>query len=151
MSLEDRPSRRAVTVRRATRAAALLVVPVVLGVGCGSGSASGPAVTGLDAEAARGQDIARERGCAACHSADGERGAGPTWKGIWGRPVTLKDGTTATVDAAYVARAVNDPSAQVVEGFPAMPPVKLNDDEIVAITAYIRALGAAPGAGTSTP
>ena len=33
--------------------------------------------------------IHENRGCATCHSLDGTRGQGPSWKGIWGQTHTI--------------------------------------------------------------
>jgi cytochrome c oxidase subunit 2 len=90
-----------------------------------------------------GATVYTKRGCNACHTVDGAPGIGPTWKGIWGHAVKLADGSTVTVDAAYVKQSAQDPASQVVEGFPPiMPSYKgiLSDAEIEAITAYIQSL-----------
>jgi cytochrome c oxidase subunit 2 len=112
----------------------------VAGASLGCSSDSAPPVT-LDAQATKGQQIAKDRGCISCHTASGNRSEGPTWKGLYGHPVTLTDGTTVTADDAYIARSISDPSAQVVSGFnPEMPKNNLSADEIAAVTAYIKAL-----------
>ncbi len=62
--------------------------------------------------------------CSGCHSLDGERKAGPTWLGVYGRSETLEDGTTITVDDAYIRQSILDPNSQIVATFaPAMPDV----------------------------
>lgn len=78
--------------------------------------------------------------CATCHSVDGSAKIGPTIKGIWGHSVELQDGTTVTVDEAYVVESIRNPMAKVVKGFaPAMPPFpQLTDDDIAAVIAYIK-------------
>ena len=45
-------------------------------------------------DASRGQRIYESSGCKACHSIDGSRLVGPTWKGLWGEAVELEDGST---------------------------------------------------------
>lgn len=95
----------------------------------------------LDAQAQRGHQVARDNGCISCHTSGGGRSEGPTWKGIYGQPVTLVDGSTVVVDEAYIRRSVKEPRAQVVAGFSPMATTKtLTDDEIAAVTAYIKAL-----------
>ena len=37
--------------------------------------------------------VHENRGCATCHSLDGTRGQGPSWKGIWGQTHTFADGS----------------------------------------------------------
>jgi cytochrome c oxidase subunit 2 len=55
--------------------------------------------------------------CSGCHSLDGATLAGPTWLGIYGRSETLTDGSTVTVDDAYIRQSIQDPNSQIVEGF----------------------------------
>lgn len=90
-----------------------------------------------------GATVYTKRGCNACHTVDGSAGIGPTWKGMWGHPVKLADGSTVEVDAAYIKQSVQDPTSQIVAGFPPiMPSYKgiLSDREIEALTAYIQTL-----------
>jgi mono/diheme cytochrome c family protein/cytochrome c551/c552 len=70
-----------------------------------------------------GASLYKAKGCNACHSLDGTRIVGPTWKGIWGR-VEKTSGGDVTVDEAYVKESIENPNAKIVEGYPpAMPPV----------------------------
>jgi cytochrome c oxidase subunit 2 len=57
--------------------------------------------------------------CLGCHTIDGTPGVGPTWLGLYGRQETLEDGTTITVDDAYIRHSILNPNAQIVAGFPA--------------------------------
>ena len=97
-----------------------------------------------------GKEILEKHGCLGCHSLDGTRKVGPTFKGIWGQPVTvLTDGKerTITVNEAYLRRSILEPNADVVKGFPPVMPSfagVLKDDEIAAITGFIRSGGAEP-------
>jgi cytochrome c oxidase subunit 2 len=111
---------------------------VVVVAGCG-GSDSGPALTGA---AAQGKQVARDRGCTSCHTADGSRSEGPTWKGVAGSTVRLADGTSVVADDAYLARSIRDPRAQILQGYRATMPVAngITDAEVAALTAYIKAL-----------
>lgn len=87
----------------------------------------------------RGQQVAQSKGCVACHSIDGTRGVGPTWKGLLGKTETMEDGTTALVDEAFLARFIRDPKP--IKGFPpVMPKVELTDDEVAALVAYIKSV-----------
>lgn len=56
-------------------------------------------------------------GCVSCHSADGSTGAGPSWLGIYGREEVLDDGSSVTVDDAYIRESILMPNAKIVEGF----------------------------------
>lgn len=56
-------------------------------------------------------------GCVACHSLDGNPGVGPTWQGLYGRLEQMTDGTSITVDDAYLVNSIHDPNSQIVAGF----------------------------------
>jgi cytochrome c oxidase subunit II len=71
----------------------------------------------------RGELWATEFACAGCHTTDGATGAGPTWQGLFGREEQMTDGSTITVDEAYLTESILDPNAHIVAGFnPVMPP-----------------------------
>jgi len=87
--------------------------------------------------AAKGQRIAQEKGCFGCHSIDGNPGAGPSWKGLYGKTETLGDGTTVTVDEAYLKESIVNPKAKIVKGFGnIMPAYEFSDEEMKALIAY---------------
>lgn len=93
----------------------------------------------------RGKKWAAENGCAACHSVDGSRIIGPTWKGLYGSVVQFQDGTTATADDAYLKAVILNPNAKQLKGFPlnVMPAnfrEKLTDDQISDMIEYIKSL-----------
>ena len=133
-----------------TRQPSRLIVAVPVGIaliagafaGCGADSPpSGTTATPLSAQAQQGRDVAQRSGCMNCHSTDGKPNTGPTWKGIWGSQVDFDNGRTATVDASYIRRAIQEPAADQLKGFAStMPKFSLTDDEIAAVTAYIREL-----------
>jgi cytochrome c oxidase subunit 2 len=90
---------------------------------------------------ARGQKIAQDSGCLACHSINGTRIVGPSWKGIFGTTVKLTDGTTVTIDAAYIQQSILDPQSQVVEGYdPMVFNLALTDAQVADIIAFIQTL-----------
>jgi cytochrome c oxidase subunit 2 len=105
-------------------------------------------VAGLGAPSgkAAGMELLRQKGCLACHSTDGSRGSGPTFKGLYGRvEQVLKEGEieTVKVDDAYLRRSINTPAAELVVRFRnIMPPGKpaLSDREIEEIVAYLHEL-----------
>ena len=84
-----------------------------------------------------------EKGCATCHSVDGTKGQGPSWKGIYGKMETLNDGKTVLVDDAYIRESMMFPQAKIVKGFdPIMPTFQglLHEQDIRGLTAYIKSL-----------
>lgn len=77
-------------------------------------------------------------GCNACHSLDGNKVVGPTFKGLWGRKEKTSGGEV-TVDEAYVKESVLQPMAKVVEGYPpAMPPYTFTDVELQSINLFLQ-------------
>jgi cytochrome c oxidase subunit 2 len=102
--------------------------------------ASDPAVISL------GKALSQSKGCTACHSTDGSRLIGPSFKGIYGHNATVVTaGQTRQleVDDEYIKHSILEPAADVVQGFqPLMPSQKgiVNDAEIKALTAYIQSL-----------
>lgn len=92
----------------------------------------------------KGLVLMKNKGCVACHSLDGSRIVGPSFKGIYGTDVTvLTDGKERTlrVDDDYVRRSILQPSADIVKGYPpSMPPQQVTDDDVKDITEYIKSL-----------
>ncbi len=81
--------------------------------------------------------------CVACHTIDGSPGAGPTFKGLYGRKGTLSDGSSYTADDAYLIESIKNSQAKVVQGFaPAMPVFgdKFTEAEIKDLIAFIKSL-----------
>lgn len=106
------------------------------------GASAGSLAPAADARLAQGEALAQSKGCVACHTVNGSPGVGPTWKGLQGKTQTLADGSTVLADEAYLRRAIREPQAQVVKGFPPiMPTAALSDEELAALVAYIQSLG----------
>ena len=91
-----------------------------------------------------GLKLIKNNGCFTCHSVNGTAGTGPTWKNMWGKPVSFIDGTSIpAVDENYVRDSILYPQKQIVSGFGgAMPSFmgKLSDRDIIAIMAYMKSL-----------
>lgn len=105
-----------------------------------------------EGETPAGEQLLAKHGCLGCHSLDGSRKAGPSLQGIWGRSVKV---TTAgaerslTSDADYLRRAILDPNADVVVGYPAIMPSyqgKIPEEELETLLDYFR--GSSPAAET---
>jgi len=92
----------------------------------------------------RGEALARANTCAACHSANGDELTGPTWKGLYGAKITLKDGKRVTVDDAYIERSIREPNAQrrddATGQMPTFDEDRITDAEIADIISYIKDL-----------
>jgi cytochrome c oxidase subunit 2 len=94
--------------------------------------------------AERGQKLSTGSGCQACHSIDGTKLAGPTWKGIAGSPVILQDGSTVTADDAYLVESIVSPQSKIHQGFPPIMPAAyketLSEQQITDIVEFIKTL-----------
>jgi cytochrome c oxidase subunit II len=97
---------------------------------------------------AAGKLIIQSKACIACHTFDGTKLVGPSFKGIYGHKVNVEtDGKEheIIVDDEYIKRSILDPSADVVKGFQKGQMVsykgQLTDDEISKIIEYIKTLG----------
>jgi cytochrome c oxidase subunit II len=67
-----------------------------------------------------GLTVIKKNGCIACHSLDGIKIVGPSFKGIYGHEVevvTNGQDRTITVDDEYIKRSIQEPNADVVKGF----------------------------------
>lgn len=91
---------------------------------------------------ARGQTLATQNGCFGCHTTDGSAGQGPTWQGLYGSQAELADGSTVTVDDAYIKESILNPQAKIVSGFETvqMPTFDFTDEQISDIIAYMKTL-----------
>ena len=87
-----------------------------------------------------GEGLYKAKGCNACHSIDGSKIVGPTFKGLWGKTEATSGGAV-TVDLAYVKESILTPMVKITEGYPpAMPPQQLSDPEIESITLFMQTL-----------
>lgn len=87
-----------------------------------------------------GSQLYVAKGCNACHSLDGTRVVGPSFKGLFGGTRNTSAGDVVA-DAAYVAESIKEPTAKVVTGFPpVMPKLPLSDLEIESLSLYIQSL-----------
>jgi cytochrome c oxidase subunit 2 len=93
----------------------------------------------------KGLEILLTKGCLGCHTTDGTKKVGPTFKGLYGRKVTVMTNgkeRTLTADETYIERSVRDPGADVVKGFPdIMPKLPVTDEELKEIVDYLETLG----------
>lgn len=87
-----------------------------------------------------GAALYKQEGCNACHSIDGSKLVGPSFKGLWGKTESTSAGDVK-VDEAYLKESVLNPMAKVVTGFPpAMPARPLNDLQISSLALYFQTL-----------
>ncbi|MFC1757776.1 cytochrome c oxidase subunit II [Planctomycetota bacterium] len=90
-----------------------------------------------------GELMYRKYVCHTCHTNDGTRKTGPSFKGLFGRDTALTDGQSVVADENYIKESVVNPQAAVVVGFPpVMPTYKglIKDKELNALIEYIKTL-----------
>jgi len=85
--------------------------------------------------------------CASCHSIDGKKLVGPSFKGLFGKKqIVIKDGKKAEriVDEDYIRRGIINPSAEYPEGYqPIMPQTlheSLTKSDIDELVKWIKSL-----------
>lgn len=88
--------------------------------------------------AQRGMEVLRKYGCLVCHSLDGTKKVGPTFKGSWGHQVTVVTNgfeRIVTFDEPYLLRSLLEPNADIVKGYPPVMPkfTQLSTEEIKAV------------------
>lgn len=90
-----------------------------------------------------GQLVYENKGCIGCHSLDGSKLVGPSFKGLWGSERKFADGSSTKADENYIRNSILNPKGQVVAGYnPVMPTYqgKLSDEEIQYVIAYFKTL-----------
>lgn len=95
-------------------------------------------------DAGRGEQLYTQY-CQVCHSLTGADGAGPTWKGLFGRENRpLADGSlVALVDEEYLYESITAPNAKIAQGFNinAMPSFSyLRDSQVYDLIEFIKTL-----------
>ena len=110
---------------------------------CSVSGAVGPALSGL---AGKGQKLFASLGCQACHTTDGSKSTGPSFKGLYGRTTKLTNGQTVTADPAYLLESIRDPDKQIVESYApgimssAIKPGSVSTADAKALIAFIKTL-----------
>jgi cytochrome c oxidase subunit 2 len=88
-----------------------------------------------------------KNGCIACHSLDGSKSVGPSFKGLYGTSIeVVSDGVTRkiTVDSLYIQSSILDPNKDITAGYPpgVMKSYKgiVKDKDIQLIIEYLKTL-----------
>lgn len=94
-----------------------------------------------------GLQIIKKNACIACHSLDGSKIVGPSFKNVYGTErIVDKDGSKVKVvaDDEYIKRSIYDPNAEVVEGFNKGLMVsykeQISEEEVKEIIKYFKSL-----------
>ncbi len=102
---------------------------------------NGDQTTQLMPRAQLGALLYTNRGCATCHSLDGSRGQGPSFKGVFGEQQRMTDGKTFLVDENFIRTSILQPQAEIREGYTGIMPTfqgVLRDREILALIEFIK-------------
>ena len=84
-------------------------------------------------------------GCGGCHD-PGASIPAPLLAGLFGRPVALRGGGSALADEDFIRAVILEPAEHAAAGYaPVMPSFagQLDEEQIVALVAYIKSLGGA--------
>lgn len=107
-----------------------------------------------ESPASYGEKLYSRRGCSGCHSVDGSKRVGPSFKESYGNQRPLASGETVLADENYIRESILNPKAKVVAGYqPAMPSYKgqLSEDDIYSLVEYLKTVSdhtpAEPAAG----
>ncbi|MDX1521045.1 MAG: cytochrome c oxidase subunit II [Anaerolineae bacterium] len=93
--------------------------------------------------AASGEILFEQQGCATCHKLDGGQGFGPNLTGLFNTEVELSDGSTVVADEEYLRESIVNPQAKIVAGFPEIMPTyqnQLDAEELLEMVDYIKSL-----------
>jgi len=82
--------------------------------------------------------------CSSCHSIDGSKNTGPSWKNLYGEEQAMADGSKAIADEEYVRESIYYPQKRIVAGYPAGQMNsflgQLAEDDVRALTWYMKSI-----------
>lgn len=97
-------------------------------------------------EAEAGLKLLQVNGCVACHSLDGTRLVGPTFKGLWNSTKNVTTGVVSrqvTADAEYIKESIYNPSKDVVDTYPKVMisyKESINEEQLKQINTYLKSI-----------
>ena len=95
-------------------------------------------------DATKGKALYTSLGCVGCHSLDGSKGTGPTFKGLAGSSVQLTNGKSAIADNAYLTKSIQNADSDVVQGYSpgimsaVIKPGAVSQSDTADLVAYIQ-------------
>lgn len=90
-----------------------------------------------------GQQLYKTKACVTCHSLDGSRKDGPSFKGRFGTMALMSDGSRVLVDENFLRESILDPRSQVANGYQAIMPTFqgiLKPQHVDALIAFIKSI-----------
>jgi len=101
----------------------------------------------IPADEPPGLTILKQNGCLACHSQDGSKLIGPSFKGLYGkRETVIAQGVEKEIiaDDEYILRSIYEPNAEVVKGYnPGLMisyKEQLSEEDVRKVIEYIKGL-----------
>lgn len=91
----------------------------------------------------RGQKLYSQAGCSSCHSVDGSKNTGPTWKNLFGEPQALTNGQNVVADENYIRESIYYPGRTIVKGYTNQMPSylgQLSENDVTALIWYMKSL-----------
>jgi cytochrome c oxidase subunit 2 len=89
-----------------------------------------------------GEQLYTQQGCQSCHTLDGSRKVGPSFKNLYGKTDhKMSDGSSVTVDANYIRQSILKPGQRIVAGYQNLMPgsySRLSERELSGLVAFIR-------------
>lgn len=88
-------------------------------------------------------EITYQQKCSSCHSLDGTKGTGPSWKNVYGRMEPMADGKPMMADENYLRESILYPAAHIVAGYGNQMPSfqgQLSPLQLDALILFIKSL-----------
>lgn len=93
--------------------------------------------------------------CISCHSVDGSKNIGPSWKNLFGYERAISGGATVLANEDYILESVWYPQKKIAAGFEGQNMTafidQLDISDVSAIVAYMKTLSDKSGAAEETP
>jgi hypothetical protein len=95
---------------------------------------------------AKGKALSTKYSCEGCHTLNGTKSTGPTWKGLAGSNVHLTNGKTVVATDGYLIWAIINPDAEIVAGYSSglmssfIGPGGISLAETKALVAYVKSV-----------
>lgn len=108
---------------------------------------TGQAALAMATPGLKGKQLLQSNGCIACHSVDGSKLIGPSFKGVYGHKVTVLTNDKEreiTADDEYIKTSIYEPNADIVKGYTKGMMIsykeQLSDEEVGEIIEYLKTL-----------
>ncbi len=93
-----------------------------------------------EANAEAGSKLYVNFGCMACHTIDGGKGHGPTFKGLYESTRDFPELGTIVADDTYLRESITQPATKSIPGYPIgmMPAYPLNEKQVDSLILFIK-------------